>query len=259
MRYGYKTLFLITTALLAMAVAPTVMADPTDITVRVISKDAKFIGSSMGGVRITLSDARTGEILASGLTRGGTGDTKKIMHTDGGRRMRMADDSAAAFEARLDLDKPRLIEAEAYGPLDYPESAHRVTATQWVVPGRDLSAGDGWVLEMPGFVVDVVEPTEHAQVSSESGGVPIVAEVMMMCGCPIEPGGLWDANRYEITMTVTHDGDTSDAIALEYAGRTSHFSGRVPVSSSGAYQVTVRAYDPENGNTGVGRTTFVAR
>lgn len=252
-----RAIALFMSAWLAMAAAPAAMAEPTDITVRVISKDAKFIGSSMGGVRITLSDARTGEVLASGLTRGGTGNTGKIMHTDGGRRTRMADDSAAAFEASIDLDQPRLIEAEAYGPLDYPESAHRVTATQWVVPGLDLSAGDGWVLEMPGFVVDVREPAEYAQVSTDDGGVPIVAEVMMMCGCPIEPGGLWDANQYEITMTVTHDGRTSDAIALDYAGRASHFSGQVPVSGSGAYRVTVRAYDPENGNTGIGGTTFV--
>lgn len=254
-----RTIALIMTAWLAMAAAPAVVAEPTDITVRVISKDAKFIGSSMGGVRITLSDAQTGEILASGLTRGGTGNTSKIMHTDGGRRTRMADDSAAAFEASIDLDQPRLIEAEAYGPLDYPESAHRVAATQWVVPGLDLSAGDGWILEMPGFVVDVREPTDYAQVSADGSGVPIVAEVMMMCGCPIEPGGLWDANQYEITMTVTHDGHTSEAIALEYAGRTSHFSAHAPVSGSGAHRVTVRAYDPHNGNTGIGRTTFVVR
>jgi hypothetical protein len=241
-----------------IVVAPASMAEPTDVTVRVISKDAKFIGSSMGGVRITLSDTRTGEVLASGLTRGGTGDTSKIMHTDGGRRMRMADDSAASFEARIDVEEPRLIEAEAYGPLDYPDSAHRVTATQWVVPGHDLSVGDGWVLEMPGFVVDVVEPAEYARINADGGRVPVTAKVMMMCGCPIEPDGLWDANRYEITMTVAHDGETSEAIPLDYSGQTSHFSGRVPVSNAGAYQVTVRAYDPQNGNTGIGRTTFVA-
>lgn len=255
----HKILALLLTTCLAATAAPLVMAEPTDVTVRVMSKDAKFIGSSMGGVRITLSDARTGEVLASGPTRGGTGDTRKIMHTDGGRRARMADESAAAFETQLDLDEPRLIEAEAYGPLDYPESALRVSATQWVIPGGDLSAGDGWVLEMPGFVVDVVQPADHAQVTADGDSVSVVAQVMMMCGCPIEPGGLWDANQYDLTMTVTHEGETSEPIALDYAGRASHFAGQVPLSGSGAYRVTVRAYDPHNGNTGIGRTTFVAR
>ena len=54
-------------------------AEPTDIVVRVLSKDAKFIGTSMGGMRVTLRDAHTGEILATGLTQGGTGDTKRLI------------------------------------------------------------------------------------------------------------------------------------------------------------------------------------
>ena len=44
-------------------------AEATDIVVRVLSKDAKFIGTSMGGMRVTLRDAHTGEILATGLTQ----------------------------------------------------------------------------------------------------------------------------------------------------------------------------------------------
>jgi len=59
-------------------------AEPTDIVVRVLSKDAKFIGTSMGGMQVTLRDAHTGEILATGLTRGGTGDTKRLMHESAG-------------------------------------------------------------------------------------------------------------------------------------------------------------------------------
>ena len=144
--------------LLAPAMA---QAEPTEITVRVLSKDGKFIGTSMGGMRVTLRDAHTGEILASGLTSGSTGDTKRIMHHDQGRRAKLADDSAAKFVTTIDLDEPRLIEAEAHGPLGQPQGAHRVVYSQWVVPGRGLSAGDGWVLELPGFVVDVLAPPAH--------------------------------------------------------------------------------------------------
>ena len=140
-----------------LALAPiTASAEPTDITVRVLSKDAKFVGTSMGGVRITLRDAETGERLASGVTAGGTGNTGRIMHQDRGRRASLADASAASFRTTLDLERPRMIEVEAYGPLAQPQAAHRVVSTQWVVPGRGLSAGDGWVLELPGFVVDIM-------------------------------------------------------------------------------------------------------
>jgi hypothetical protein len=141
---------------LAVLVAPSIAsAEPTEITVRVLAKDSKFVGTSMGGMRIILRDAHTGEILATGVTQGGTGNTKLIMHEDKGRRAQLTDETAAKFIATLDLDEPRLIEAEAYGPLGQPQAAVRVLSTQWVVPGRGISGGDGWVLDLPGLVVDV--------------------------------------------------------------------------------------------------------
>ncbi|TDT43115.1 hypothetical protein DES49_0925 [Halospina denitrificans] len=244
------------TALL-MAVAGSATAEDTDITIRVLSKDAKFIGTSMGGMRVTLRDAHTGELLSEGVTAGGTGDTSKIMHKDGGRRILMADDSAASFETTLDLEEPRLVEAEVYGPLGQPQAAHRASATQWVIPGGDLSVGDGWVIELPGFVVNILEPAAaQGWSSAEMDSVKVTANVMMMCGCPITPDGLWDANRYEVGMTVTRDGETVAEQSMNYAGKASHFEGEVPVDEAGVYEVTVHAYDPHNGNTGVDRTTL---
>jgi hypothetical protein len=65
---------------LAGLLAPTVAsAEQTEIIVRVLAKDSKFVGTSMGGMRIIRRDAHTGEILATGLTQGGTGNTKLIM------------------------------------------------------------------------------------------------------------------------------------------------------------------------------------
>ena len=185
----------------------------------------------------------------------------------------MADESAAAFRATLDLERPRLVEVEAYGPLAQPQAAHRVSATQWVVPGRDVSAGDGWLLELPGFVVDILDPPEHhklggrpdqsARVSQpapafrESQEVPVRVNVTMMCGCPIEPGGLWDADRYEVAAIVTRNGERVGEVALEYAGETSQFAGAIPVNGPGVYDIAVFAHDPYNGNTGLDRTTVV--
>ena len=61
-----------------LTVTPT-LAVPTDITVRVRAKDAKFVGDTMGGARVTIRDAETGELLAKGVTTGTTGDTSLIM------------------------------------------------------------------------------------------------------------------------------------------------------------------------------------
>lgn len=232
-------------------------AEPTDIVVRVLSKDAKFIGTSMGGMRITLRDAETGEVLATGLTEGGTGDTQRLMHEKGGRRAQLSDASAAKYQVTLDLARPRLIEVEAYGPLAQRQSAQRVTSTQWVIPGRGITGGDGWVLELPGFVVDVLAPPAHGRVGV-GASVEVRANVIAMCGCPIEPKGLWDADKYEVAAIVSLNGKQVSRIPLAFAGETSQFAASVPVEAPGFYEVLVYAYDPENGNTGVDSTTFIA-
>src|SRR6476620_132988 len=56
-------------------------AIPTTITVRVIAKGGKFLGDDIGGAQVTIRDAQTGELLASGTTQGGSGNTAEIMQT----------------------------------------------------------------------------------------------------------------------------------------------------------------------------------
>ncbi|KWT69464.1 hypothetical protein APY04_1547 [Hyphomicrobium sulfonivorans] len=249
------TAITLTAALVLSASALSASAEPTDITVRVLSKDAKFIGTSMGGVRVTIRDADTGELLASGLTHGGTGDTKRLMHTDAGRRSRLANDSAAKFSATIDLDAPRRIEVEAYGPLAQAQSAQRASSTQWVIPGKHVSGGDGWTLELPGFAVDVLAPPAHQSITGPTT-VNVRANVVMMCGCPITPGGLWDANGYEVEAIVLRNGKQIGRMPMKYAGEPSQFAGDVEVTEPGMYEVVVYAHDPANGNTGLDRTTF---
>ena len=243
------------TALTAPAVAS---AEQTEITVRVLAKDSKFVGTSMGSMRIILRDAHTGEILATGITAGGTGNTTLIMHEDKGRRAQLSDKLAAKFTAALDLDEPRLIEAEAYGPLGQPQAAVRVLSTQWVVPGLGVSGGDGWVLDLPGLVVDVLTPPAHIRLPAETTEVDLHANVVMMCGCPIEPKGLWDADKLEVKAIVKRNGERIAQLDLAYAGETSQFATKVPVEAPGDYEVIVFAHDPRNGNTGIDRTTFIA-
>ena len=135
-------------------------ATPTHITVHVIAKGAKFIGTTMGGVQITIRDADTGELLAKGVTEGGTGDTKRIMAGE----KPLSTESAAKFDATIDIDQPRRIEVTAFGPLARRNTANTVSSTQWVVPGKDITGGDGWLLEMPGFFVDIQNPADACHV-----------------------------------------------------------------------------------------------
>lgn len=232
-------------------------AEPTKITVRVLGKDSKFVGSSMGGARVILRDAETGEILAQGVTEGGTGNTELIMHEDRGRRATLSDESAAHFTATIDIDEPRLIEAEAFGPLGQRQATNRASATQWVVPSENITGGDGWVLELPGYVVDVLAPPAHVKLPPDMTEVDVRANVALMCGCPITPGGLWDADKLSVKALVTRNGERQQPIDLVFAGKPSQFKGSIPIFGAGLYDVTVYAHQPGNGNTGIDRTTFI--
>lgn len=241
---------------LVLSVCSVARAEPTHIDVRVISKGAKFVGTSMGGVAITLRDSDTGELLARGVTAGGTGDTARIMQAQQRHHDPVATDDAAVFRATLDLAAPRRIAVTALGPLAQRQAAASVSSSMWVVPGKHVAGGDGWLLELPGFAVDVLAPPAHQRLLGPRS-VPVRANVVMMCGCPIEPGGVWDAGRFEVRAIVSRGGATLRELPLAYAGETSQFAGELADLEPGAYEVVVYAHDPANGNTGLDRTTFL--
>lgn len=229
---------------LLLALCTPAMAEPTPLVVRAIAKDAKFIGDSMGGVEITLTDAQTGAVLAKGLTTGGTGDTKRLIVEPRVRRAPVSTPEAAGFAATLDIDRPTLVRAEAKGPAGKPDAAITVTSMMWLLPGRPVE-GDGWIVELPGLVV---EPTWTA---TDAGTAGLSAKVTLMCGCPIEPGGHWDASRYEVQATVSQDGKPLKTVNLDYAGKTSMFAGAFEGLSPGRYQLIMTAHDAGSGNSGV--------
>lgn len=148
-------------ALLLAALPVPLGAEETAVTVRVLSRDAKFIGTSMGGARVTIRNASTGELLAEGVTTGSTGDTGRLMTDARERGEGLATPGAAAFEATLDLDRPTLLEITAYGPLAQLQSAVSASTTRWGIPAKGLDGGDGVVLELAGFAVDVLAPAAH--------------------------------------------------------------------------------------------------
>jgi hypothetical protein len=232
-------------------------AEATNLEVRVISKGAKFIGTSMGGVLITVEDADTGELLARGEVTGSTGDTDKIMREAHVRPRVLSTEGSGVFETVLDLDRPRRVRVTALGPLAQRQAANEVSATQWVVPGKHLAGGDGLLLEMPGFAVDVLAPPSHVRLDGSE--VAIEVNVTMMCGCPITPGGLWDADLYEVEAIVYGGGDEVARVPLEYAGSASQFAATWTPPEPGVYEAVVYAYDPSSGNTGLDRTTFIVQ
>ena len=238
-----------TLALLAGAA----QAEPTRVMIRAQSLDAKFIGDQMGGVRITLTDARTGAVLAKGLTTGGTGDTSRIMKAPRVRGVDVSDRETAGFLTTLDLKQPTLVHAEAEGPVGKPAASIKVSSSLWIVPGRDVQ-GDGWVLTFPGLVI---EPTTTPEAQ---GALKVSAKVSLMCGCPIEPGGLWDASNYSVEASLLKGGRVVAEAPLAYAGQPSQFAGVLPALPPGRYRLRLIATDKRTPNAGVSETSLrVAR
>lgn len=227
----------------------------TKIVVRAKSRDAKFIGSSMGGAKVVIKDGDTGDVIKEGFTVGGTGDTKKLISEPIKRGSQLSDPSSAKFEASIDIEEPRLITIEVYAPYSQRQSMAKSSTQVWLIPGKDI-IGDGIIVEIPGFAVDLMTPQvpEGIRLSGGKALIHIRANVVMMCGCPTEPGGLWDSNKYEIKAVIKHDGKISGAMPLKYADKKSTFEAELEVSRAGLYEIIVYSYDPATGNTGLDRS-----
>ncbi|WP_031427615.1 hypothetical protein [Flavimarina sp. Hel_I_48] len=226
----------------------------TSITVRAQAKDAKFIGTSIGGAQIMIKNAHSGEILAEGFTSGSTGDTEKILKSPYKRNERITDETTAGFTAVLDLDKPVFVTVEAYAPVLKKQAAVLSSTQLWLIPGKNID-GEGLILQIPGFVVDILSPQTHEGLSADNE-IEIKANVVMMCGCPTSPDGTWDSNQYEVSALITNEAGKTKEVPLKFADKTSTFAASTSLEK-GYYQLSVYAYDPITGNTGLDQTAFI--
>lgn len=136
---------------------------PTKVMIRAVSRDAKVIGTKVGGARITIRDVATGSILAEGIQRGETGSTERIMVEPRRRGAKVFDTpGAAGLLATVMLRQPTIVEVMAEGPLGTPQSTQRASKTLLLIPGQDV-LGDGIVLEIHGFTVTLLAPATDAQ------------------------------------------------------------------------------------------------
>ncbi|HSG81533.1 MAG TPA: hypothetical protein VLC48_04730 [Gemmatimonadota bacterium] len=242
--------------LLAFFVITTAMAHAQDspltrVMVRVLARDAKLIGSGVGGAKVTIVDVATGEILAEGLHAGGTGDTEQIMSTPHERSTSIYNaEGTAGFLAELRLSRPTVVNISAIGPLGFPQATRAATKQMLLAPGQDV-LGDGVVLELHGFIVEILTPMPLDPVG---GAIEVTARVRMMCGCPITPGGMWDADSKTIVAHLLADGRVVADAALRYAGQPNMFSGTLTVPAGAADRdLTVDVVAADRGAQNFGR------
>lgn len=240
--------------LVGCVTATSLAQQSTKVVVRAIAKDAKFIGTSMDGASILIEDTDSGTILAEGKTEGSTGDTQRLVKEPHKRYGDLHAEGTAKFETQLELSEPILVKVSATAPVSQKQSSVTTSTELWLIPGKDI-AGDGIVLEIPGFAIDILQPQAHERNSNDT--ITITANAVMMCGCPIEPGGLWDSDEMEFVAVIKKGEEEIERKQMEFAGKQNTFETSFAPEEKGAYQILVYGYDPRTGNTGVDRTTFI--
>jgi len=152
---------------------------PTKILVRVVSKDAKIIGSGVGGAFVRIKNLETGEVLAQGKQEGGMGDTDRIMVEPRRRGETVyGTPDGAFFQADLLLDKPTQVEIYTEAPLGYPHAIQKSSKTLTLIPGKNI-LGEGVIIELNGLIVNILSPS--TQESLKKGeGVLVRVEVKML-------------------------------------------------------------------------------
>lgn len=230
-------------------------AERTDVDVRVLARGAKFLGGYDASVAVVLTDADTGQVLARGMTSGGTGDTARIMAAAGPGERVSSSEGSAVFRASLELDRPRRVTASVTGPLSQPQATAVAASTRWVLPGRHLTAGDGWRLELAGLIVDLASPMAYQQVKAGTT-LPVRASVTLLCGCAISTAGPWRAGDTEVDGYLSVDGGPPRHYPLVFDPASGIFAADLAVAAPGLYELDVRAWREAEGNAGVARAAF---
>ena len=232
---------------------------PTTLIVRAKAMDGKFIGSSIGGALILVKDAYSGEVLAKGLTEGSTGNTRLIMFTPHARGQSIVDEATAKFVAQLNIDKPLFVQVDVMSPYAQRQATVLASTQLWILPGKHID-GDGLIIEIPGFIINVLHPTTHRYISLndiKDKQTEIRANVVMMCGCVIEPGSsVWDGNKMEVEATIYLKGKPVGIVMLKNI-EMNIFLGYYNFREIGNYEVIVSAFDRVSKNTGVDKVQFV--
>jgi hypothetical protein len=250
------------------------------IKIRVQALGGKFLGDDIGGALVTIRDQQTGEVIASGRTFGNSGNLTSSYSAGASPsalitpsatgpvvQWLVPDDQSAHFVTDISVDRPRLLKVSARGPLGGLQSAHRVTATEWIVPGQSLDL----LLVIPGLLVQVKQPATHTAIPQGNTAIDIAfaANVGMMCGCPISaaPNSPWVPSDFDVHADITPvnaPGIARQQLPLTYnsGGVPSLFGGTLsftPSQTPAFMEAIVTARQISTGNIGTGTVTFFVK
>jgi hypothetical protein len=217
------------------------------------------LGDDVGGARITITDLATGQLLASGLQRGESGDQNQIMRTPHlMEEPHYSSRPSASYRTSLQLEHPTLVEIAAQGPLGYPWAMQRASQTVLLIPGKDMK-NDGIVLRLYGFLVQIEEPAIGTPLIAKDD-VKLKASVRTLSGSWVRPHGDWDSRKVQIYGEVLIGQRVVERLQMFYTGEKSSFEAPffVPLPAEAPDGITLRvvAADEVGDNFGLGEAKY---
>jgi len=232
-------------------------AEDVDIKITVRAQDARIIGNAVGGAYVMIRDRRNGDILAEGLTAGSAGDEKTIMgpHT---RDAVLSNDGSADLELSLTVLEPLPVTVSARAPLAQAQASVTVTQDMILIPGQDYSAGDGILLTVPGFAVDVTEPALGTAAKHDPNKpVSLRAHIAKLSGDRIGgKEGAWPSERYKVQAHIFKESAFVMSFDMKYGDEPGLFVANMKMPLPGTYRVIVSAFDPLTKESGIDTTTL---
>jgi hypothetical protein len=250
------------------------MATTTPMMIRVQAKGGKFLADDIGGAEVTVRDARTGQRLGGGRVQGPDSGTLQANYVPSASlsavvtpgtpprvQWLVPGPTTSGLTVHLPITQPTLLEIEVYGPLGGLQSAQRVVTHTWAVPGQPITQGPGFVVELPGLVLQVQQPPTHLELAKAPASVSLMANVTMMCGCPIGNGLAWIPDDFTVTAAVERLGSGAPAapVAFTLIQTPSIFQGSFDLKIPGFYQAAITAVQKSTGNLGTGTVTFFTK
>jgi hypothetical protein len=246
----------------------------TPVTVRALARGGKFLGDDIGGALVAIHHAQTGALLADGRIAGGSGDLWNVMEAPINRTQSIPTAGASAFIVKLRLTSPDPVplQISVTGPGAGLQSATTVTVTQWVTPGLLDGNGQPFMnqcqVELPGLLLQVLEPASHTNLASLPQSIPLRANVAMMCGCPIDNNTVtdgthsfpnpWPVSDFNVWVRMVAGGVPVDTVALVYdvSNTPGLFTGTYQMTKPGFYEAQFTALQLSTGNVGTGTVSF---
>lgn len=242
----------------------------TNITVRVQARGGMFLGpDSYAGAIITIKNYHTQEVIASGFTDDGDSGSRSPAYRYNAAPAPIitpttpmptiywlvASPTTVKFSKSIYLAQPTLLEISARVPLPPEQGDQFTSATQWVIPGIDLTVGPGFALEIPGLWV-------QPEIVNNGKEVRVRAKVTMMCGCEINKNSPWLPQDFKVTATFKSTKKSKKpfqkTVKLSFEDN-SQFVGQFTLPKKGDYETEIIAYQKSTGNVGFAVKGFSTR